>query len=88
MNSNKEGGETMRKLLLSAVVLLFLFSMGCASKDYVRQQMDPLVDRISKLEAKVANVESKLAALERLGNDVETAKKNAAAAKALAQDGV
>jgi len=26
-------------------------SFGCASRDYVRQQIDPLVDRISKLEA-------------------------------------
>jgi len=36
------------------VLILFLFlavSLGCASRDYVRQQIDPLVDRISKLEA-------------------------------------
>jgi len=31
-------------------ILLVLFS-GCASKDYVRQQNEPLLDRISKLEA-------------------------------------
>jgi len=36
------------------IVILSLFltvSLGCASRDYVRQQIDPLVDRISKLEA-------------------------------------
>lgn len=37
-----------------AVLILSIFltvSLGCASRDYVRQQIDPLVDRISKLEA-------------------------------------
>ena len=28
-----------------------MLSLGCATKDYVRQQIDPLVDRISKIEA-------------------------------------
>lgn len=43
----------MRKfiLLLAAFTLLSFFSYGCATKDYVKQQVDPLVDRISKLEA-------------------------------------
>ena len=43
----------MRKSLALLVVLsiLLVFSYGCASKDYVKQQIDPLVDRISKLEA-------------------------------------
>jgi hypothetical protein len=31
--------------------LLLVFSSGCTNKDYVRQQIEPLVDRISKLEA-------------------------------------
>jgi hypothetical protein len=43
----------MRKfvLLLAAFTVLSFFSYGCATKDYVKQQVDPLVDRISKLEA-------------------------------------
>jgi hypothetical protein len=43
----------MRKviLLLGAFTILLFFSYGCATKDYVKQQVDPLVDRISKLEA-------------------------------------
>jgi hypothetical protein len=31
--------------------LLLVFSSGCTNKDYVRQQIEPLVDRINKLEA-------------------------------------
>ncbi|MCI0468938.1 MAG: hypothetical protein L0Y62_02605 [Nitrospirae bacterium] len=42
----------MRILILIAVAVSFLFSFGCVTKDYVKQQIDPLVDRISKLEAK------------------------------------
>jgi len=41
----------MRKICLFAISLSMLLSFGCASKDYVRQQIEPLVDRISKLEA-------------------------------------
>lgn len=37
-------------LLATLSISLFCFS-GCASKEYVKQQIDPLVDRISKLEA-------------------------------------
>ncbi|HMK49039.1 MAG TPA: hypothetical protein VK435_03215 [Thermodesulfovibrionales bacterium] len=33
-------------------LLLMTLSIGCASRDYVQQQIEPLVDRISKLEAK------------------------------------
>ena len=41
----------MKKVVLVICVILLMFSLGCASRDYVRQQIDPLVDRISKLEA-------------------------------------
>jgi len=43
----------MRKslALLVSLSILLVFSYGCATKDYVKQQIDPLVDRISKLEA-------------------------------------
>jgi len=42
----------MRKGIIILGISLFLTtSLGCASRDYVRQQTDPLLDRISKLEA-------------------------------------
>ena len=37
--------------LMILTSFLLVFSYGCASKDYVRQQIEPLVDRINKLEA-------------------------------------
>ncbi len=41
----------MKKAALLVISLSMLLSFGCASRDYVRQQIEPLVDRISKLEA-------------------------------------
>ncbi len=42
----------MRKGVVALVFsLLLTSSLGCTTRDYVRQQVDPLVDRISKLEA-------------------------------------
>jgi len=43
-----KGGEIM-KLFLSLVMVLF--AVGCASKDYVRQQIEPLQDKINKAQA-------------------------------------
>lgn len=37
-------------LFVFVMSILLLFAFGCASRDYVRQQIDPLVDRISKIE--------------------------------------
>jgi uncharacterized protein HemX len=37
--------------LFSMLAIVIVLSYGCASKEYVKQQVDPLVDRISKLEA-------------------------------------
>lgn len=39
------------KVVLVVMSLLFPLILGCASRDYVRQEIDPLVDRISKIEA-------------------------------------
>ncbi len=41
----------MKKVFVMFAFFALFLSVGCASKDYVRQQVDPLVDRISKLEA-------------------------------------
>jgi outer membrane murein-binding lipoprotein Lpp len=44
-------GVEMKKVILAMCSVSLLLSVGCASKDYVRQQVEPLVERISKLEA-------------------------------------
>ena len=87
----------MKKILLVFITVLLITSFGCASKDYVRQQIDPLVDRISKLDAqyaaiekRISSIESKVATLEEKIGDVrkesQEAMKAANEAKALAQD--
>jgi outer membrane lipoprotein-sorting protein len=43
-----EGGEIMKLFL---VLVMSLFAVGCASKDYVRQQIEPLQDKINKAQA-------------------------------------
>ena len=37
--------------LLVTTGFLLVISSGCATKDYVKQQIEPLLDRISKAEA-------------------------------------
>ncbi len=37
--------------LLLTMFFLFVLSSGCATRDYVKQQVEPMLDRISKLEA-------------------------------------
>jgi outer membrane murein-binding lipoprotein Lpp len=41
----------MKRAILPAFLLMSLLVAGCATRDYVKQQMEPLVARISKLEA-------------------------------------
>jgi type IV pilus biogenesis protein CpaD/CtpE len=36
----------MKRMIL--VALMLAFSAGCASKDYVRQQIEPLQDKVNK----------------------------------------
>jgi ElaB/YqjD/DUF883 family membrane-anchored ribosome-binding protein len=71
-----KGGREMKKVFFPALIVLFLFSAGCATRDYVRQQIEPLVERISKLEAKVSSMGP---------SQAEDARKDAADAKAMAQ---
>jgi hypothetical protein len=47
-----EGGAKMKRVALLFISFLLLLSFGCATRDYVRQQIEPLVDKISRLEAK------------------------------------
>jgi len=41
----------MKRLVLPIFLLLSMLLAGCATQEYVRQQMQPLADRISKIEA-------------------------------------
>jgi len=45
--------KEVKKSIVLMILLSFalIISYGCASKGYVKQQTDPLVDRINKLEA-------------------------------------
>jgi hypothetical protein len=42
----------MRKASILIVFLLIMFAFGCASRDYVRQQVDPLLDCCRKAQQK------------------------------------
>jgi predicted ATPase with chaperone activity len=72
-------------LLLSIILVI---SYGCASKDYVRQQVEPLVDRINKLEARVSALETRIGQMGPGGAssaDVQQALKEAREARSLAE---
>lgn len=64
----------MKKLAL-LVPLMSLLVFGCASKDYVKQQTEPLIDRISKLEAKKDCCKNAEAAAERAENAAKKCEK-------------
>jgi ElaB/YqjD/DUF883 family membrane-anchored ribosome-binding protein len=74
-----KGGSMVKKVFLLALVLVisFLFSAGCATRDYVRQQMEPLVERISRLETQCSSLGP---------SQGKEAKGNAAEAETLAQE--
>jgi hypothetical protein len=44
-----KGGEKEMKIFL--VLIALLFTASCATKEYVRQQVDPLVDKLSQCQA-------------------------------------
>jgi outer membrane murein-binding lipoprotein Lpp len=66
-----------RVTLLFVLSFLLLVQFGCATKEYVKQQIDPLIDRISRLEAKVTAIESRVNALEGKMPEIDAAKKDA-----------
>ena len=41
--------KSVALIVVSSAIFLFT---GCATRDYVKQQMEPLVERMSKIEAK------------------------------------
>ena len=79
----------MRKslALLMTLSILLVFSYGCATKDYVKQQIDPLVDRISKLEAGMQSLKECCGKADAAAERAEAAAKAAEAAAKKAQVG-
>lgn len=71
----------MRKIMLLLATLgILVGSYGCASKEYVRQQVDPLADRISKLEAVTQSLKDCCGKAEAAAARAEAAAKDAQAA--------
>lgn len=52
------------KVLTSAVSLVVLATAGCATRDYVKEQIDPVTGRVQTVEARVAGTESALKSTE------------------------
>ncbi len=77
-----KGGERMKKSLSLLVTMGFLLvlSSGCATRDYVRQQMEPIVDRLSKVEACCENAKKCCEDSKKCCEDAEGAAKRAEAA--------
>lgn len=50
--------------ILSTVLTLALLLTGCASRDYVKEQIDPVSGRVQTVEARVAGTESALKSTE------------------------
>lgn len=47
----------MKKSILGVLGVLAVFSLsGCATEDYVRSQVNPLAERLGKLESKVSQI--------------------------------
>ena len=55
-----KGGTLMKKVALVVSSIALLFASGCATKEYVKTQVDPLSDRIGRIEARLNAVEAKL----------------------------
>ncbi len=66
--------------LLATLVILTVSSYGCASKEYVKQQIEPLVDRISKLEADMQSLKDCCGKADAAAERAEAAAKEAQAA--------
>lgn len=51
----------MRKLAVVVVSVALAFATGCATKAYVKSQVDPLSERIGRIEARLDAIDAKLA---------------------------
>ncbi|HLN90263.1 MAG TPA: hypothetical protein VK429_00225, partial [Patescibacteria group bacterium] len=50
----------MKKVMLVLTSIAVLFASGCATKNYVKTQVDPLSDRIGRIEARLNAMDGKL----------------------------
>ena len=66
----------MRKLAIVVVSVALAFATGCATKAYVKSQVDPLSERIGRIEARLDAIDAKLV---QLSKDAEMAKADHAA---------
>ncbi|WP_328753808.1 alanine-zipper protein [Geomesophilobacter sediminis] len=73
-----------------AAVALALAGSGCATRNYVKEQIDPLADRIGRLESRVKELDERLDVLEKRPvvtiEDLETLKDRVNAIGAQAQE--
>ena len=76
----------MKGVWKTLIALLLVSSLGCATKGFVKEQTDPLADRLGKIEARIAGIEPALDALSKktdaLAPGLNEAKQAAADAKA------
>jgi len=59
-NRHFKGGFLMKKVAIVVSSIALLFASGCATKEYVKTQVDPLSDRLARVEARLTAVEAKL----------------------------
>ena len=50
----RKGGETMKTAILLAVSALLVFSYGCCTRKYAREQVVPMEERIAKVETETS----------------------------------
>ncbi len=77
-----KGGEKMKRSLSLVVTMGFLLvlSSGCATREYVRQQIEPILDRLSKVETCCENAKKCCEESKKCCVDSEGAAKRAEAA--------
>jgi hypothetical protein len=57
----------MKKVALVISSIALLFASGCATKEYVKTQVDPVSDRIGRIEARMTALEGKLDQAAKMG---------------------
>jgi len=93
-NINAGKGKSMSKVLLAGVLLLVvLFGIGCATKGYVRNQVEPVINKVNELDQRTAENTTQIKAtdarvqqgLETLNTSTEQANRRATDADTKAQ---
>ena len=50
----------MKKLILGLCATALLMTSGCATEEYLKKQVDPLADRLAKVESRLDAMDKKL----------------------------